>query len=217
MVRQPLAASPRSLIVAAAISIGWFVAAFTAAALGVFQTAPGAPPVAVAVAAGAPPLVVIALALRSSRFRVWARGLDLRFLTLLHTWRTAGLAFLALAAVHALPDGFAAPAGIGDVAVGLTAPLVAAFVIDRSDGAYLAWTVLGIVDLGAAVTLGVLYSNSPVGVLRGDIGTDLMASLPMSLIPTFGVPITLVVHILSLINIAERRAHRTELVARPHP
>jgi hypothetical protein len=56
------------------------------------------------------------------------------------------------------------------------------------------------------VTLGVLYSNSPAGVLRGEVGTDLMAVLPMSLIPSFGVPITLVAHLLSLINLAGRRA-----------
>jgi hypothetical protein len=40
---------------------------------------------------------------------------------LLQTGRVVGLAFLALAAVDALPAGFAMPAGIGDVAIGLTA------------------------------------------------------------------------------------------------
>ncbi|WP_119726855.1 hypothetical protein [Thermomonospora amylolytica] len=200
-----LARSPRSLPPAAAVSVGWFAAALGAGALGAFQTAPGAPPVAIGLAAGAPPLAVLALAVGSPRFRAWAGRLDLRFLTLLQTWRTAGLAFLALTAVHALPGGFALPAGIGDVVVGLTAPLVALFVVGRSDRLYVAWTALGIVDLVVAVTLGVLYSNSPVGVLYGDVGTDLMATLPMSLIPTFGVPITLVVHMLSLINLAERR------------
>ncbi|NJP34610.1 hypothetical protein [Micromonospora thermarum] len=153
-----------------------------------------------------PAMAVVVLALRSSRFRAWARGLDLRFLTLLQTWRVAGLAFLALAAVHALPAGFALPAGIGDVAIGLTAPLVAAFVIGRSRRLFVAWTALGIADLVAAVTLGVLYSDNPVGVLHGDVGTGIMASLPMSLVPAFGVPVTLVAHTLSLVNVTGRAA-----------
>nr|BFE78706.1 hypothetical protein GCM10020093_013070 [Planobispora longispora] len=191
---------------AAALSIAWFAAALGAGALGAFRTAPGAPPVAIGLAAGLPPLAALALALGSPRFRAWAGRLDLRFLTLLQTSRIAGLAFLALTAVHALPGGFAVPAGLGDVAIGLTAPLVALFVIGRSDRLYVAWTALGIADLVTAVTLGVLHSDSPAGVLYGDVGTDLMAALPMSLIPAFGVPFTLVAHILALVNLAERRA-----------
>jgi hypothetical protein len=206
MTAPPLAQSPRPLTPAAAIAVGWFAAALSASALGAFRAPAGTPPVAIGLAAGAPPLAAITLAVGSSRFRAWAARLDLRFLTLLQTWRVAGLAFLALAAVHALPAGFALPAGLGDVTVGLTAPLVATFVIGRSDRLFLAWTALGIADLITAVTLGILYSNSPAGVLRGDVGTDLMATLPMSLIPAFGVPITLVAHILSLINLVGRRA-----------
>jgi hypothetical protein len=200
-----LAQSPRSLTPAAAIAVGWFTIALGASALGVFHTRPGAPPVAIGLAAGAPPLAAITLAAWSPRFRAWATSLDPRFLTLLQTWRVAGLAFLALAAVRALPSGFAIPAGIGDVAIGLTAPLVASFVIGHSNRLFLTWTLLGIADLIAAVTLGVLYSNSPAGVLHGDIRTDLMATLPMSLIPAFGVPITLVAHALSLINLTGGR------------
>jgi hypothetical protein len=206
MTAPPLAPPPRSLAPAALVAIGWFGAAFAASALGAFRTPPGDPPVAIALAAGAPPLAVLVLALNSSRFRAWASNLDLRFLTLVQTWRVAGLAFLALAAVDALPAGFALPAGIGDVAIGLTAPLVAVFVIGRSDRLFIAWTVLGIADLLAAVTLGVLYSDNPVGLLHGDIGTDLMTTLPMSLIPAFGVPITLVAHTLSVVNLLEQRA-----------
>jgi len=201
-----LTLSPRSLAPAAVISVAWFAAALGAGALGAFHTTGGAPPVAIGLAACAPPLAAIAFAAGSPRFRAWAMSLDLRFLTLLQAWRAGGLAFLGLAAVHALPGGFAIPAGVGDLTVGLTAPLVAAFVVGRSDRLYLAWTALGIADLITAVTLGILYSSSPIGVLRGDIGTDLMASLPMSIIPTFGVPITLVIHILALTNLRGRRA-----------
>jgi hypothetical protein len=193
--------SPAVVIVVAWSVVGWFVAALVAGALGVFRVAPGGVPVALGLAAGVPPLVAIALARRSSGFRAWARSLDLRFLTLLQTGRTVGLAFLALAAVHALPAGFAVPAGVGDVTIGLTAPFVAAFVVGRAGRRYLAWTALGIADLVTAVTLGVLYSSGPAGVLRDTVGTELLASPPMSLIPTFGVPLALVVHILALVKL----------------
>jgi hypothetical protein len=202
MTAPSFAPSPRSLT--AALPAVWFALALGAGALGAFRTVPGSPPVAIAIAASTPPLAVMALALGSPRLRAWAGRLDLRYLTLLQTWRTAGLAFLALAAVHALPAGFAIPAGIGDVAVGLTAPLVATLVAGRSSRLYVAWTALGIADLLTAVTLGILYSNTPAGVLHGDIGTDLMATLPMCLVPAFGVPLTLVLHVLSLVNLTSR-------------
>ncbi|MFC7546792.1 hypothetical protein [Plantactinospora sp. GCM10030261] len=209
MTALPLTRPSRTPMLAAAVTIGWFGTAFLASALGAFRTAPGAPPVALATAALAPPLAVLALALGSSRFRTWARGLDLRFLTLLQTWRVGGLAFLALLAVDALPAAFALPAGLGDVAIGLTAPLVAAFVVGRSSRLFVAWTAFGVADLVAAVTLGALYAADPVGLRHSEVSTELMTALPMSLIPVFGVPITLVAHTLSLIKLAGS--------ADPHP
>ncbi|MEV2241672.1 hypothetical protein [Micromonospora sp. NPDC049891] len=188
----------------ALIAVGWFCAVLAASALGAFRTPPGDPPVALALAAGVPPLTVLVLAVRSPRFRAWARRLDLRFLTLLQTWRVAGLAFLALVAVDALPAGFALPAGLGDVAIGLTAPLVAAFVVDRARRLFVVWTALGIADLVLAVALGVLYSASPAGLLLADVDTGLMSTLPMSLVPAFGVPVTLVAHLLSLFSLTAR-------------
>jgi hypothetical protein len=189
------------------ISIAWFVAVFAAAIAGVFHTPSDVPPVPIGLAVAIPPAIAIWRAVSSKRFRTWARSLDLRFLTLLQTWRVGGLAFLALAATQALPDGFAVPAGLGDVAVGVTAPLVALYVIGRGRTwrrIYLAWTTFGILDLINAVALGVLFSNSPIGLLATDPTTDLMADVPMILIPAFGVPFTLVLHLITLINITAR-------------
>lgn len=124
---------------------------------------------------------------------------------MLQTWRIVGVAFLALATVGSLPDGFAVPAGIGDVVVGVTAPLAALYLIGRSrlrQRIYLAWTAFGALDLITAVTLGVLYSDSRIGLLATPINTDLMEELPMVLIPAFGVPFTLVLHLISVINVS---------------
>ena len=196
-----LAPSIRSASPAAVVVVAWFAGALAAGALGVFRTGPGGLPVALGIAAALPPLAALTLAAGSPWFRAWVGHLDLRFLTLLQTGRTVGLAFLALAAVDALPAGFAVPAGMGDVAIALTAPFVAAFVVGRSTRWYLAWTALGVADLVSALTLGVLYSSTPARVLHGAVSTDLVASLPLSLVPTFGVPLALVAHILAVVNI----------------
>jgi hypothetical protein len=161
------------------------------------------------VVAAGPPLLVVGLLAWSGSFRNWARGLDLRLLTMLQSWRIAGFSILALLGAGALPAGFALPAGIGDVIVGLTAPVVAIAVVGRSRWAFYGWTFFGIADLVVAVTLGVLHSSSPIGLLAGPgVGTEAMGVMPMSLIPTFGVPLTLVLHIVSLANASHSEVWR---------
>jgi hypothetical protein len=186
-------ASVRPLTPAVLVVAAWFGLALAAGAAGVFVTPSDTPPVAIGLAAVVPPLVVIGLLVGSARFRSWVRDLDLRLLPLLQTWRVAGLAFLALYAVGELPAGFALPAGLGDVAVGLTAPLVAVYVVGGGRWArriYVGWMAFGIADLLLAVTLGVAIGS----------GMEAMASLPMSMVPTFGVPFTLALHAISLVN-----------------
>jgi hypothetical protein len=188
---------PSTRLMPAVLVVAWFSVALAAGAAGVFVSPPDAPPTAIGVAAAVPPLVVIGLLLTSVRFRDWVRSLDLRSLTLLQTWRVAGLAFLALFAVGELPARFALPAGLGDVLIGLTAPLVAVYVVGGGRWAkrtYVGWTVLGIADLLLAVSLGV---TSPDGM-------DPLSALPMSLIPTFGVPLTLALHVMSLVIASQR-------------
>ena len=48
---------------------------------------------------------------------------------------------------------------------------------------------------------GVLSGSSSMGILRGDVTTDTMLELPLSMIPTFAVPFWIVLHIISLINL----------------
>jgi hypothetical protein len=188
------------------LALGWFVLALMLDVAGVFAPPVGTPPAAIGVAAAAPPLVVLALLAGSSRFRTWARSGDLPLLTALQSWRVVGLAFLALAAVGALPATFAVPAGTGDLLIGLTAPLVAIALVRGTFGraAYLGWTAFGILDLVAAVSLGVLHSDSRLGLLAHGTDTAVMSHLPMSLIPTFIVPFLLTSHLLSLAALGPR-------------
>jgi hypothetical protein len=107
--------------------------------------------------------------------------------------------FLILYQQAALPGVFALPAGWGDLAIGLTAPVVAWFWIQPFPRtAFIAWNILGAFDLVLAVTLGILASATPIGVLAGDLSTRLMSQFPLSLIPTFFVPLILIFHLISL-------------------
>jgi hypothetical protein len=61
--------------------------------------------------------------------------------------------------------------------------------------------ILGLLDFVGAIGGGVVAGNSPIGILRGDVATDIMQRLPLSLIPTFAVPFWIVLHVISLIKV----------------
>jgi hypothetical protein len=55
----------------------------------------------------------------------------------------------------------------------------------------------------SAITMGVLYSNGPLGLLSAPtVTTRLMVTFPVSLIPTFFVPLFLLMHALTFKKIA---------------
>jgi hypothetical protein len=131
-------------------------------------------------------------------------SLDLRVLTLAQTWRVGGIVFLLLYRQGALPGVFALPAGWGDIAIGVTAPLVAwSWKPPFPTRMFLVWNLLGSLDLVTAVSLGVLASATPVGVLAGDATTRLMGQFPLSLIPTFFVPLLLIFHLIALSRVGK--------------
>ncbi len=43
----------------------------------------------------------------------------------------------------------------------------------------IAWTLFGMLDLISAVTLGVLASGTPIGLLAGDVSTRVMGQFPL--------------------------------------
>lgn len=51
-----------------------------------------------------------------------------------------------------------------------------------------------------------LSGGSPAGILRGDVTTDIMQELPLSMIPTFAVPFWIVLHVVSLIRLRDPQA-----------
>lgn len=116
-------------------------------------------------------------------------------------YRALGVIFLILFASGKLPGLFAWPAGVGDIAVGLLAPVVGlAYARAPRDAAGLvrAWNVFGILDLGVAVTTGFVTAPSALQPIQVEPNSDLMTVLPMVLVPVFLVPLSIVLHLASL-------------------
>lgn len=181
----------------AMLLIVWLATSITASKLSIFHAAPKY---------GMLPLISLGLAVVlpvaffllgfgfSRRFRQFALSLNSTALTIAETWRIVGITFVALEVFHILPGVFAEPAGWGDFLIGVTAPFVALYwARPGHKKAFLAWNIFGVLDLVNAVALGVL-SSTAVGALRPSVSTDAMTVLPLSLVPTFAVPLLLIVH-----------------------
>ena len=130
----------------------------------------------------------------------------------LQFYRALGVIFLILYAAGRLPGLFALPAGIADVAVGLLAPSVAAAYARSAPGATRRvrfWNALGIADLTIAVTLGFLTSPSPLQLAAFDRPSTLIALFPLSLIPVYMVPLSILLHFASLHRLREANAGKS--------
>ena len=171
----------------------WFVFALSASALHVFKT--DLLPVALGLAVTIPIVAFLLWFATSAAFRQFALSLNPRTLTFVQSWRIAGFTFLVLYAAGILPGVFALPAGGGDIAIGATAPLVAVKLANFNHRrGFIFWQILGISDLAMAVTLGTIARLiSPDGV-----GTGVMTVLPLSLIPTFAVPLLIMLHVICI-------------------
>ena len=95
------------------------------------------------------------------------------------------------------------PAGLGDMAVGITAPWIVLSLIRQPEfaisTAFLRWNVLGILDLILAVSIATLSSTLASGT-PGEISTTPMATLPLVLIPAFFVLVFLMLHATALMQ-----------------
>ena len=189
---------------AAALFGGWLAGSAVIASHGWYRTLPWFPVavtgyLVVLLALGRIPAVARALT---------APGMAGR-LELPHAPRVAGVAFLLYLALGHLPAVFALPAGLGDIAIGVAAPLVARK-LGRGGGRRTAlwFNAFGLTDLMTALTLGALTGFALINVTPSGAP---ISELPLALIPTAAVPLLLTLHITSVS--ALRRAHRAPLPA----
>ena len=187
----------------------WLALVFILGWEGSFVRPPGSPPLPILFAVTVPLLVFAGAFLWSRAFRELVLTVDLRLVTGIQAWRFAGLAFLALYTYGILPGVFAWPAGLGDIAIGLTAPWMMLALLRSPAFAggpmFKAWNLLGIADLVVAVSTGALVSSLATGA-AGEITTAPMARLPLVVIPAFLVPVSTMLHLTALFQAREQRA-----------
>jgi hypothetical protein len=196
--------------VAIALS-AWLLLVVSLGFAGAFVAPPGTPPVSFAMGVAVPLIVFFALLRLSPSFRAFVLSLDLRLIAGIQAWRWAGLGFLSLYAYKVLPAVFAFPAGLGDMAIGVTAPWILLRLVREpgfaASATFIRWNVLGILDLVIALSIGTVSSVLATGA-PGEISTAPMATLPLLLIPAFLVPLFLMLHTTALMQ--SRRLVRSQ-------
>lgn len=113
-----------------------------------------------------------------------------------HAFRVVGVAFLLTMALGRLPALFALPAGIGDIATALVAPLVARRLAQGTGRRTALWlNAFGMTDLVLAITLGALTGFQLISVTPSAAP---ITQLPLTLIPTAAVPLLFALHVTSV-------------------
>jgi hypothetical protein len=196
----PVRDRQRTVWLVAVLLGGWFSAAVLTSGLGLYRTTlHGTPTIQYGLLI--PIIAGLAFFRRSVTLRRLIEAIPQRWLVSVQIYRVEGLIFLVLYAAGYLPGVFAWPAGIGDMLVGLLAPVVgAAYAHGSRNGAgwLRAWNLLGIADLIVAVTTGFLTSPSRLQMFAFDAPNQLISAFPLVMIPVFLVPLSILLHLASL-------------------
>ena len=136
-----------------------------------------------------------------SPIRVWALNVDLRWLVLFHVTRFfAGAYFVLLCQRGQLPCGFARPAGWGDIVVAVLAVAVlGAMRTQLAKPLLLAWNTLGLIDIIFVVLSALRFG------LKDWQSMHTLRELPLSLLPTFLVPLIIASHVLIFVRLIRAR------------
>src|SRR5437773_6856534 len=184
----------------------WFVVVVILAATRAlyYEHGLGSPGLGIAVAL---PIVILCIVVsRATSLREGFHRVPLWLLVGVHAVRLLGISFIVLYAAGRLPAPFAPVAGWGDIFVGATAPLVAYLAHRQGANArpiVWIWNIIGIVDLIAAVGLGVMSSPGPARLILSEPSSAIMTTLPWLLIPGFLVPVLMSIHIAIFVRLVK--------------
>ena len=175
----------------------WLIAAVAAGRQGWLQAMP---------ASAVPALVLgltalLALAYRRlGAFSAWVDALDVRGLVLLHVTRFVGFYFLVLYDRGVLPYAFAVPGGIGDIAA--VALALAVCLLPWSEAsrrrAISIWNIVGLIELLLTILTAARLGLAEPGSMHA------LTQLPLSLLPTFLVPLLLASHLVLYARVSHR-------------
>jgi hypothetical protein len=165
----------------------WGLAVVAAAGTGVYSAMPPlliAPLIALGIII---PVVVYAI---SDGFRAYIAAVGLRPITAFHIWRiAAALVFFWYGEHNLLPEAFVRNAGWGDLIAGVLALFVVMLPENRSR--YFIFHIVGFADFVVAVGTGLTL------FLLNDSRMAAIQTLPMALIPLYGVGISGASHIMA--------------------
>jgi hypothetical protein len=163
------------------------------------------------------PLMIAAMSLwLSGSIASLVSAIPLPWIVAAQIYRIGGGIFLVLWADGRLPWQFALPAGIGDVTTGGSAVVVAALLAQKAAGARraaYAWCLFGIADLVVAITMGAMTSPGRAHLFALEAPNLLISSYPLVMVPTFAVPLALILHVLVLRRLRRETASTDRLVA----
>ena len=199
--------APARIRIAAWLSAWFVIVAILAATRALYyERALGAPSLGIAVALPIAVLCILVACVQPLHDAL--HRVPLWLLVGVHTVRLLGISFVILYAAGRLPAPFAPVAGWGDIFVGATALPVAWLAYRRPVNArpiLWIWNVIGLVDLVAAVGLGVISSPGPQRLISAEPSSAIMTTLPWLLIPGFLVPLLFTVHIGIFIRLVSAR------------
>ena len=142
--------------------------------------------------------LVLLASWKVSPIRAWVLNIGFRGLVLFHVTRLlAGAYFLVLCQRGELPCGFARPAGWGDIVVAVLAlAVLGAMRTEFAKTLLLIWNTIGLIDI-----VFVVFSALRFG-LQDWQSMHALRELPLSLLPTFLVPLIIASHLLIFVRLA---------------
>ena len=180
-----------------AVLLVWFCLAFGFGLTGRFENA-GA--VAVAITVWSLTLLTLAVCGIIPTIRRWVVEAPPPWFVALHLNRFVGFYFLFLASRGLLPHRFAVPAGIGDAVVAVAACLILLIPgLRGSRPVLLTWNSIGLIDILLVVSSALRFG------LRNLESMHALRVLPLSLLPTFLVPLIIATHVLLFVKLLARK------------
>ena len=168
----------------------WLITAIKISLLGIIKLA--VPPIPQLIIIGII-LILVLITLLSKEFRKWIFEINLNYLVLIHITRFVGFYFLILYSEGRLPYDFAVKGGWGDIVVATAAFLILIVYLIRksvSSYAYNIWNIVGLLDI-----LFVVFTASRLALKDPESMSELLI-LPLSLLPTFLVPLIIYTHLI---------------------
>jgi hypothetical protein len=192
----------------------WFATIWSIALTGALQAQAGAFPF-LPFALVLPIAIGLVLIMRSERIAAALDSASPAWLIGMQVYRVFGGNFVVLWAVGgSIPREFAFSAGFGDMLIGVLALPAAFWVASGSARGYtagVAWNILGMSDLVLAISLGFLSSPGPFQIIALDRPNILATSYPTVMTPAFAVPLSLILHGVSLWQLRRRAGSREGL------